>query len=116
MIACKAGDIVLVPFPFTDLSAHKRRPALVLTRVISRSLPSLVLVAMITSQLESISLKGDYEIAKWHEAGLLHPSKVRLAKLVSLEEGIIIIKLGCLKIEDRKMVQGKLKELLADWL
>jgi mRNA interferase MazF len=47
----KRGDIVLVPFPFTDLSSSKRRPALVVSPDwFNSSNQDLVLVA-ITSQI-----------------------------------------------------------------
>lgn len=111
----KAGDIIIVPFPFTDLRTTKKRPALVLTSVSSRTLPSLIVVAMITSQLESESIAGDYQIIKWKEAGLLHPSKVRLAKLVSLEENVLLKKLGNLQKEDRAGVKQTFKEIFSEW-
>jgi len=110
----KAGDIVVVPFPFSDLKTTKKRPALVLASIPSRSLPPLIVVAMITSQLESESIPGDYKILKWKESGLLHPSKVRLAKVVSLEEDLLVKRLGTLQKEDREGVRLKFKELFSD--
>ena len=48
---CRRGDIILVPFPFTDLSSSKRRPALVVSPDnLNDHLQDLVVVA-ITSQL-----------------------------------------------------------------
>ena len=48
---CKRGDIILVPFPFTDLSSSKRRPALVVSPDnLNDRMQNLVVVA-ITSQL-----------------------------------------------------------------
>ena len=114
MTDSKAGDVVVVPFPFTDLQTVKRRPALVLATVSSRSFPDLVVVAMITSQLEGETITGDCKIAKWKEAGLLHPSNVRLAKVVSLETTVLLNKLGSLQKEDRAGVKKELKKVFAD--
>ena len=111
----KPGDLVLVPFPFTDLRTTKKRPALVLAVIPSRILPTLVIVAMVTSQLEGERITGDYDLASWRDSGLLHPSKLRLAKLVSLEEGIIQKKLGALSPEDRKNVSRSLRDVFPDW-
>ena len=49
MTGCKAGDLALVPFPFTDLKTTKKRPALVLAVIPSKILPTLYIVAMVTS-------------------------------------------------------------------
>lgn len=111
----KVGDIAVVPFPFADLQTVKRRPALVLTTISSRSFPDLVVVAMITSQLDGEVIMGDYKVAKWKEAGLLHPSKVRLAKVVSLETTVLLNKLGSLQKVDRAGVKRELKKVFADW-
>ena len=116
MIDCKVGDLVLVPFPFTNLKTTKKRPALVLSIVPSQILPTLVIVAMITSQLEGERITGDYDLRSWKEAGLLHPSKLRLAKLVSLEEGLIQKKLGVLSKEDRKNVAKHIQKIFKSWL
>lgn len=113
MTDCKAGDLVLVPFPFTDLKTTKKRPALILSIVPSQILPTLVIVAMVTSQREGEKINGDYDIVSWKEAGLLHPSKLRLAKLVSLEEGLIQKKLGALSQEDRKNASKLIQDLFA---
>ncbi|MBI2335921.1 MAG: type II toxin-antitoxin system PemK/MazF family toxin [Deltaproteobacteria bacterium] len=105
----KPGEIALVGFPFTDLSSAKKRPALILRSFSVPSLPRLIIIAMITSQLEGIKLEGDYEIRQWQAAGLLHPSKLRLAKLVTLEEKLIFKKLGSLTETDKKPVRRILK-------
>ena len=47
----KRGDVVLVPFPFTDLSSAKHRPALVISADALNSMRDDVLVAAITSQV-----------------------------------------------------------------
>lgn len=82
------GDIVLIPFPFTDLSGVKNRPALVLL-----ASESDITVAFVTTQL------------KWHEKhdvllvpaplnGLKRESLVRLSKLTTIDRGLVIGRLG----------------------
>ena len=116
MTAFEAGDIVLVPFPFTDLETAKKRPALALAWVTSKTLPSLAIVAMVTSQIESETIVGDYLLKDWKGAGLFHPSKVRLAKVVSVEEKIVEKKLGTLVKKDAEGVKKELWKVLSSWI
>lgn len=116
MTSYKPGDIVLVPFPFADLSSHKQRPAFLLSYNAMPKTDGLLTLAMITSQIKTAKLSGDYFIQKWQEAGLLHPSKLRLAKMVSLEGSVIIKKLGSVSAQDKKQIANILKQQFSHWL
>lgn len=98
-------DVVLVPFPFADLSTKKKRPALVLKKIVSRGVGNLVICAMITSQVGGERLEGDILLEQWQEAGLLHASKLRLAKIVTLDEKLVLKKMGRLNTKDIKTVK-----------
>lgn len=116
MTPYKSGDVVLVPFPFTDLLTSKKRPALILVSITSKTFPQLYVVSMITSHLEGETLMGDYEIESWEEAHLLHPSKVRLAKLVSMENKIITKQLGTLSKKDQQRVKKEFQKIFSTWV
>ncbi len=109
MKSITAFELVLLPFPFTDLSTHKKRPALVLHRYDWPRLPNHFLVAMVTSQLDGLKLPEDVKVAHWKEAGLPKPSLVRLGKLVTLEGSLIIRKLGILNKEDQSAMRRMFK-------
>lgn len=111
MTSCKPGDVVLVPFPFADLSTSKQRPALVLVAVESSTLPSLLIVAMITSQIDSENIAGDILVKDWSKCGLLYPSKLRLAKLVSIESKLVLKKLGAMNTAEMKLIRKQLEQL-----
>lgn len=113
MTSCERGDIVLVPFPFTDLETHKKRPALVLAVIDSKTLPDLLILAMITSQIDGEMIQGDVLFKDWQRCGLIHPSKLRLAKLVSVEEKIVIEKLGVLPRSGMKMVRQEIGKIFS---
>jgi mRNA interferase MazF len=82
------GDIILLPFPFTDLSGSKTRPALVL---ISNSLD--VTVAFITTQIGWQELNDLLLFANLTN-GLKRNSLVRLSKLATIDSGLVLGKLG----------------------
>ena len=84
----KKGDIILLPFPFTDLSGSKTRPALVL---ISNSLD--VTVAFITTQI-GWQESGDLLLSVNSINGLKSNSLVRLSKLATIDSGLVLGKLG----------------------
>jgi PemK-like, MazF-like toxin of type II toxin-antitoxin system len=73
-----AGEVLLLSFPFTDVTGAKRRPALVLL-----DLGDDIVVARVTSQLTQTNY--DVELTDWQREGLLFPSIVRIHKLATLE-------------------------------
>ena len=89
------GDIVLVPFPFTNLATTKRRPAVVLC---VDSAQQDFTLAFVSSQESSTIGFGEVALpANHHEfkpTGLTVPSKIRAAKLVTLNRSLITRRLG----------------------
>jgi mRNA interferase MazF len=65
MIDFKFGDVVLVPFPFSDQTTSKKRPAVVISSsTYHHSRPDLILMA-ITSQANLSSRLGEVTIHDW---------------------------------------------------
>ena len=107
----KPFDIVVVPFPFTDRIAERRRPALVLSDSEKFSKPSgHYVLAMITSK-KNLSWPLDTVITHRKRAGLDAPSKVRM-KLFTLDHRLIIKKIGALSDKDRNDVVKRLRDLM----
>jgi mRNA interferase MazF len=94
------GDIVLVPFPFTDQSTVKKRPAVIVSSdAYNLQRPDVVIMA-VTSQMRSADHFGDMAIADWRGAGLLKPSVIKPI-FATVEKGLIIKKLGLVSDQDR---------------
>jgi len=77
------GDVVKVPFPYTDRSTRQSRPALVVSTGLEDA-HKLVWVVMITSA-ENRGWPGDVAITNLAEAGLPAPSVVRAAKIATID-------------------------------
>lgn len=103
------GDVVVVPFPFTDKKASKRRPALVLSDAAEFDAGHTVM-AMITSR-DNTHWPLDVVIHDGVAAGLNAPSMVRM-KLFTLDNRLILRKAGALAAKDAKAVAGSLRKLL----
>jgi mRNA interferase MazF len=106
----EAFDIVVVPFPYADRLAEKRRPALVVS---NRKLApyGLIWVAMITSS-ENAPWPCDVMITDLARAGLPAPSVVRAAKIACIEPARIERRAGRLDKATAKAVAQKLTGLL----
>ena len=103
-------DVVVVPFPYADRLAEKRRPALVIS---NRKLAAhgLIWVAMITSA-DNEPWPGDVAIADIKRAGLPAPSVVRPAKIACIEPGRIDRRIGRLDKAAAKAVAQRLRGFL----
>lgn len=109
----KKYDVVAVPFPFTDSSMQKRRPALVLSDhgTFNAKIGHSVM-AMITSE-KNASWPLDVKIGDLKRAGLPAPSVVRM-KLFTLDHRFVVAKVGALSDSDRIGVEASLRTLLGE--
>lgn len=102
--------IVRVPFPFTDRTAKKNRPALVLSDHVAFNTPAgHSVMAMITSA-QNPPWPLDCLITDWKTAGLTAPSKVRF-KLFTLDHRLVRGELGRLSSDDEASVRAALERL-----
>jgi mRNA interferase MazF len=100
----KLFDIILVPFPFVDLSTTKQRPCLVLATVMPEKYNPQLIVAMMTSQIEGASFPHDVKIKDWKGAELPKPTLVRLSKVVTLDSILVRKTIGTLLPKDQENV------------
>ena len=103
-------DVVVVPFPFTDRRTVKRRPALIVSSASFNQAHEQSILTMITSA--SSDWPSDVVIQGWREAGLNVPCKVRF-KLFTLDDTLIVRKLGTLSKRDSDAVREALGSVLA---
>lgn len=104
-------DVVVVPFPFVDRAAAKRRPALVLSAGAFQSATGNVVLAMITSSRRN-DWPGDTLISDLSSAGLSKACRVR-CKLFTLDARLILHRAGQLGDADQTAVTAGLAEILA---
>ena len=104
------GDVVVIPFPFSDLSQSKRRPALV---------PSVLQGDdLILCQITSKSIKDNYAIPvdeNDFEAGSLNlESNIRPNRLFTADNHIILYRIGNIKIIKLNQVIDKVVEIIKE--
>ena len=109
MTACEAGDIVLVRFPFTDLTADKKRPAVVLSpRVYADRFGDVVLMPLTSQADQEVSLA----LSQWKASGLLKPTWVKpVIGTVSMR--LVERHLGRLTDPDEQCIRAALAIFLA---
>ena len=84
MAVFEQGDVVKVPFPYTDPSTRQSRPALVVSTGSLEDSHRLVWVVMITSA-ENRGWSGDVPVTDLSLAGLPAPSLIRAAKIATID-------------------------------
>ncbi|MGH7458348.1 MAG: type II toxin-antitoxin system PemK/MazF family toxin [Longimicrobiaceae bacterium] len=107
------GKVVLVPFPFDDLSASKVRAAVCLTE--SFGPHRHVVLAFITSVLPSPPTETDLVLTAtdpgFGQTGLKVPSALRLHRLLTVSMSLIVRQLGALSRDQQKAVEDRLRYL-----
>lgn len=111
---CRAltfGDVIKIPFPYTNRPVRQRRPGLVVASHALAGAPALLWVLMITSAAHR-RWPGDHEIADLPEAGLPAPSLVRCVKIATIKAGDAEL-IGSLSQSDKRQVTTHLQPFLA---
>ena len=93
------GDVVIVPFPFSDLTQAKRRPALVIATLTGDDL----ILCQITSQTIGDCYGITLENSDFSEGGLNQNSNIRPNRLFTADKGLILYKAG--QIKPQKLVE-----------
>jgi mRNA interferase MazF len=98
-MSVKKGDIVLVPFPFTDLSTTKLRPAVVLW--VDSTGDDITLCFISSQNLTRLSPNEfvlDASDPEFSNTGLKVTSKVRVTRIATLERRLITRRVGKLGV------------------
>lgn len=104
----KRGAVVLVPFPFSDLSENKVRPVVVVSKGVLAD--DVVVVAVSSAKTRS---KSDVLVDASKQNGLKVDSVVRCSKIVTLDAKIIIGEIGTLTKQDVERVLRAIRTLFA---
>ena len=102
------GDVVVVPFPFSDLTQAKRRPALIVAVLEGDDL----LLCQITSQRVRDSYAIPLEDKDFETGGLKQKSNVRPNRLFTADQHIVLYTVGHLRNEKIREVIRKIVEIV----
>lgn len=98
-MAFAQGDVLVLPFPYSDRLAEKRRPAVVISKPALERKHGLIWVAMVTSDRGGVR-SDDVAISDLERTGLPAASLVRTIKLATIEPARVIRTAGALAKRD----------------
>jgi mRNA interferase MazF len=105
------SDVLLVPFPFTDQTTIKKRPAIVVSSDDYHHQRSDLILMAVTSQVNPVIFLGEVRITEWQATGLLKPSTIKPV-LTTLAKDLVIRKLGQLREPDLQSLLSTLETIL----
>lgn len=102
------GDVVVVPFPFSDLSGNKKRPALVVANLSGDD----IVLCLITSQNASDSYAISLAHTDFTAGGLRQLSNLRPNRLFTADSDIILYRAGVITRAKMSEVTNKIIEIV----
>jgi mRNA interferase MazF len=103
------GEVVVFPFPQTNLQSGKRRPALVVADLKGDDL----ILCQITSQVRSDGCSIPLTAANFERGRLVRDSFIRPNRLFTVEQSLILYAAGKVKSEKLNEIRAKIRELFA---
>ncbi len=105
------GDVVLVPFPYSELTTTKARPALIISTPTFLTEERRLTVAGIKSNVGAHVNRTSYVLPDWEGVGLRKPSVVT-SWLCSIAPRIVLHRIGALGDADMRQVEARLQVAL----
>ena len=103
-----AGEVVVIPFPQTDLTVGKRRPALVIVDLPGED----VILCQITSRARSDNLSVALDRDDFERGQLNQPSFIRPQRLFTVEARVISYSVGQIRPTKLEEVRARLRDIL----
>ena len=103
------GEVVVLPFPQTDLQPGKRRPALVVASLLGDD----VILCQITSQARSDANSIPLTFSDFQRGQLSVDSYIRPNRLFTVESSVILYSIGMIKKAKLDEVKAKIRNLFA---
>lgn len=101
------GDIVVVSFPFSDLTSVKKRPALVVAALTGED----IILAQVTSVTHSDGYSIPLDAHDFKQGSLPRSSVIRLNKLFTADKSLVLYKAGSLSEQKVKDAEGMLVKI-----
>src|ERR1039458_7068001 len=109
----RQGDIVLVSFPFTDLTATKKRPALVISPDSVNQLNQDLILAAITSHITEDQHGLPLQESDFLEGKLPKKSMLKLTKIFTMHSTRLVKKIGSLKPTKTDQVLSQVRQIFS---
>ena len=108
----KQGEILLIPIPFTDLKASKKRPVLVISNNEYNQATEDIIVMAITSNVKDNKYRINIKKEDMQKGDLKIQSDIRTDKIYTLSQSIILKNFGMVKAEIIEKVQHQISKLV----
>lgn len=103
------GDVVVTPFPFSDLTANKKRPALVVADLSGDD----IIICLITSQNARDSYAISLSNEDFESGSLKKNSNVRPNRLFTIDAKVISYRIGDLKTQKMQEITDKILQIFS---
>jgi mRNA interferase MazF len=110
-VAYAFGEVILVPFPFTNQVGSKKRPAVVISSPAYHAQRPDLLIMAITSQPHTALDFAAFTIIDWQAAGLLKPSYGKPV-LTTIEQTLVMRSMGRFSPRDQQILRQMLAQIL----
>ncbi len=108
----KQGDIIIVPFPFSNLSSIKQRPVIVLSKTKDNEVSEDIITCGITSNLRGIKHSILIDNSNLEEGKIPKESRVKVDKIFTIEKSIIKKRIARLNKETFEKVKSEFINLV----
>ena len=105
------GEVVLVPFPFTNQSGVKKRPAVIVSSVGYNTNRRDLIIMAITSQVRQPLGFGEAIVSDWQTAGLIKPSVLKPV-FTTIEQGLVVQTMGMLSSSDLRTLKETVAQVI----
>ena len=107
----KKGKIVLIPFPFTDLSASKASPAVIISSFLHGESIIVAFISSVKNRIQKTDIILNSQDKNFSKTGLKADSVIKIGKIATLDKKIILGEMGEISIDKEKEINKKIKIL-----